>query len=254
MDADIVASRAQFPKSVYDTYGATLCMGFIYVRSTNSTKYLWKKFYKAMEIIQRADDQDILNKLIFINGRINFPNQKISLDREIVSRKSNGNGYFWNFTYNSHVPRDLRKIKPLDFENSFEPDIGFFSYRHQRAKLSLLPHSTFQRICEIDLGSGSSSGSSSSNSGDRTSLSTSMEAIVAHCHGPKRGFDKELVFRHHMIWLLNNSYANPAKLMSSDDTKKKKHLENFLASIFSKQLYDLFISSQHAYAAKYVHV
>jgi len=49
VDIDIFAQRASFPPKVRARLGATLCMGFIYIRATEGTVQLWRELYEELE-------------------------------------------------------------------------------------------------------------------------------------------------------------------------------------------------------------
>lgn len=89
---DIVASTGTFPKDVYKKVGHTLCMGWIYYKSSTIVKELFESVLNA-KTHDNFDDQEEFNREIF-NG--NWQNLKLkTLDQSIVSRGQpyNGNTY-----------------------------------------------------------------------------------------------------------------------------------------------------------------
>eukprot|EP01041_Mallomonas_annulata_P007264 gene7264-14809_t len=109
--SDIISSRASFPDDVSNRLGATLCLGFIYIKSTNSTKVLWTDFANIMTKTRaRPDDQKILNYIIRDN-KIEYT------------------------------------IKPT-YKGSSHANIGTFKYKGLPMNITLLPHESFRRICD----------------------------------------------------------------------------------------------------------
>jgi hypothetical protein len=110
--ADIISSRASFPKDSFRRYGATLCMGFIYFKATKSMKHLFHDFGIVMSRIgsEHADDQRDLNFLLLKN-KLTFP-------------------------------------KRLLYLNSTKIDIGEIDFRGSYIQIALLPHESYRRICD----------------------------------------------------------------------------------------------------------
>lgn len=80
---DIVSSTGTFPEDVYDKVGYTLCMGWIYYKSSSIVKELFESALNA-KTHDNFDDQLEFNREIF-NG--NWQNLKLkTLDQSIISR------------------------------------------------------------------------------------------------------------------------------------------------------------------------
>jgi len=80
---DIVSSTGTFPRDVYNKVGFTLCMGWIYYKSSTIVKELFESVLNA-KTDDNFDDQLEFNREIF-NG--NWQNLKLkTLDQSIISR------------------------------------------------------------------------------------------------------------------------------------------------------------------------
>jgi len=110
--SDIISSRASFPEDVFKKYGATLCMGFIYIKTNEKTRALWGELSNTMAKDPRPDDQRSLNKILMSKG--------------------------------------LRYPAHLEYLNSSEGDTGVMPYMANQSKVrvTLLPHRQFRRQCE----------------------------------------------------------------------------------------------------------
>ena len=110
-DSDIIGQRASFPEPVAKILGATLCMGFVYVRSTIATKLLWNDLANSLMRSKIApDDQKSLNYLLKDKG--------------------------------------LRFPKPLQYVGTTNSDTGSLNYKMYNMKITLLPHESIRRICD----------------------------------------------------------------------------------------------------------
>ena len=63
-ESDIVASRGKFPLDLYDKYGSTICMGFIYFKSTEDSKLVIDIFLKDAYEKGWKDDQKRFNEFL----------------------------------------------------------------------------------------------------------------------------------------------------------------------------------------------
>lgn len=93
---DIVASTGTFPKEIYEKLGYSLCMGWIYYKSSTIVKQLFSNILNK-DIQDNFDDQKEFNLELFNNPE--YENLKLkTLDESIVSRgQPHG-----NHTYVSH--------------------------------------------------------------------------------------------------------------------------------------------------------
>lgn len=109
--SDIVSSRASFPEDVSKRFGATLCMGFIYIKTNPQTKAMWGELNSVMSTDPRPDDQRSLNKVLMSKG--------------------------------------LQFKKHLDYLHTTEGDTGTLNYKNNpNMQVTLLPHEQFRRVCE----------------------------------------------------------------------------------------------------------
>lgn len=126
-ESDIIGSRGSFPEDAAKVLGATLCMGFVYIKSNPKTRNLWGQLVDYMHREPRPDDQRNINHLFLARGML-----------------------FANATL------------PLPYLASTAPDSGHVAISGQRRitlpadanrtlQLTLLPHSQFRRICEKEL-------------------------------------------------------------------------------------------------------
>jgi hypothetical protein len=109
--SSIIGQRASFPIEVAAELGATLCMGFMYIKSCNETKGIWKDiFHGMMKSGKPPDDQKSLNWLLKHQG-LTYPNRP---------------GYL----------------------GTYDTDTGKFKYGETDVYVSLLPHESYRRICD----------------------------------------------------------------------------------------------------------
>lgn len=110
--SDIIGSRAKFPENVYEFYGSTLCMGFVYIKSNNLTIPLWSELSAKLSRSKQPDDQKFINELL-MRGRMNFPQRMTYLKNE-------------------------------------HSDTGTFSFQRQDYLITLLAQHEFRRSCELN--------------------------------------------------------------------------------------------------------
>jgi len=109
--SDIISSRASFPEEVSKKFGATLCMGFIYIKTNARNRALWEELSHVMSSDPRPDDQRSLNKLLMSKG--------------------------------------LAFEKRLDYIHTVEADTGSMPSKDgAKTTITLLPHELFRRLCE----------------------------------------------------------------------------------------------------------
>lgn len=105
---DIVASTGTFPQNIYKKLGYTLCMGWIYYKSSTIVKQLFSNILNK-DIQNNFDDQKEFNLELFNNPE--YKNLKVkTLDQSIVSRDRLHN----KKTYVSH-PLSDKDIDREDF-------------------------------------------------------------------------------------------------------------------------------------------
>jgi hypothetical protein len=110
-ESDVIASRASFPENISKRLGATVCMGFLYIKSNPRTIVLWEEFFIFMSKMPRADDQRNFNQLL-----LNF-----------------------------HIKYDVRP----SFVDSVDANSGLFHLKQGTPMvLTLLPHKQVIRICD----------------------------------------------------------------------------------------------------------
>jgi hypothetical protein len=113
-ESDIITSRGNFPQQIYRAFGATICMGFIYFKSTKAVRELLTDTILAMTRVTYPDDQYELNYLLVLNYSISYPARG-----------------------------------KLDFHDSVAHDTGVgLSPTGTRFNFTLLAHETFRRHCE----------------------------------------------------------------------------------------------------------
>jgi hypothetical protein len=109
--SDIVSSRGTFPERVSRELGASLCMGFIYIRSSNHTARLWTDVIQEMSKTQRPDDQRDVNVLLLRLG--------------------------------------LQYPEPKPSPQGYPPNTGNFTHNEYEYTVTLLSHFTFRRYCNL---------------------------------------------------------------------------------------------------------
>eukprot|EP01038_Epipyxis_sp_PR26KG_P005744 gene5744-7933_t len=109
--AAIFSSRGSYPSHISNRLGATLCVGFIYIKSNYQTIQLFESVHHVMLHAPGADDQVFINDILVNKHNLQFSN------------------------------------KMLSYVNSTEINFGEFSSNNQTAQLALLPHSAVVRLC-----------------------------------------------------------------------------------------------------------
>ena len=108
--SDIIGSRASFPEHVSKRLGATLCMGFIYIKCTTAVKKLYEDLLLTMQKVPFPDDQRDINDLLLRKG-LSYP------------------------------------TKPT-YLGSKQANTGVLLYAGTSVRVTLLPHEDFRRVCE----------------------------------------------------------------------------------------------------------
>lgn len=108
----VVAGRATFPQELSKRTGATVCFGFVFFRSLQSTKALLRELVHRMARTAEADDQRLFNFIVFESG-LQFP-------------------------------------RPLIYRPSRTSDTGSLTIEGLPAKLTLLAHDQVPRHCSND--------------------------------------------------------------------------------------------------------
>lgn len=84
-DSSIIASRAKFPEGIAEVLGATLCMGFIYIKSSNETIAFWKELSETVSRTQTSDDQRAINEML-LRSNIDYGDRIKFYKNTIVDR------------------------------------------------------------------------------------------------------------------------------------------------------------------------
>lgn len=110
LSSDIISSRGSFPENISKKLGATLCMGFTFVKSNEYTAKLWGEIAAQMAKQPNPDDQKEVNSVLF-NHKLQYP------------------------------------IRPT-YVGSTEYSTGHFTLHNHDYGVTLLPHALFRRICD----------------------------------------------------------------------------------------------------------
>ena len=197
--ADIIASRGLFPELLSRKYGATVCMGFIYLKSTHNVISIWGELAKALNASKRVDDQNEVNFLLWRKGlRYHAPAEPppattataTSTTKKRISRQEQQQDH----------PHKVGYI------NTTTEAIGEFFVETVPSKIVLLAHENFKRTCE----------------GEPLLLPT-HDATVAHCYTLKFGVLKHRGLYLMELWLLRQDWAaipyrNSTELFFNDIT------------------------------------
>jgi hypothetical protein len=108
--SDLIASRGAFPENVSKHLGATLCMGFIYMKSTVRTKALFGELVIKMSANHEPDDQRDLNDILLAHGLMYTPK--------------------------------------ATYVGSKSATTGSLMYNGSEMHVTLLPHDSYRRVCE----------------------------------------------------------------------------------------------------------
>tara|TARA_B100000035_G_scaffold311618_1_gene321494 strand:- start:5035 stop:5691 length:657 start_codon:yes stop_codon:yes gene_type:complete len=105
-DNDIVASTGTYPKDIYKKIGFTVCMGWIYYKSSPIVKILLENTLNQ-GVNHNFDDQVEFNREIFNNPKHSSLNLK-TLDQSIISRDQphNENTYVAHPLSEKHIDRE----------------------------------------------------------------------------------------------------------------------------------------------------
>lgn len=149
--AQVVASRGRWPQSLSSRWGATLCMGFIYLRGTAFTVELMRATLKDM-----AAKLPTMQRTEFLSNAINIFTLKnisapLSLQTEFHNlQKLEGNKpddqYSINYVLNNWGIVWNNNIK-LPYEASDNYSLGVVSRDGVNHSLVLLPHFYYTRNC-----------------------------------------------------------------------------------------------------------
>ena len=109
--ADVIVTRGKYPEVISEKYGASLCMGFIYIKTSDLTIDLWHKLVNSKSPHFNPDDQRELNRYLS-KGDIKFP------------------------------------LETLDYINSTTTDIGRMSLPRGELYVAVLPQNLYRRECD----------------------------------------------------------------------------------------------------------
>mmetsp|Transcript_9799 Transcript_9799/g.21981 ORF Transcript_9799/g.21981 Transcript_9799/m.21981 type:complete len:480 (-) Transcript_9799:83-1522(-) len=170
--SEIQASRGSFPENIGKKLGATLCMGFVYIRGSEHTARLWAEVIREMTKSNTPDDQRDMNN-VFMRLGLHYPGP---------------------------MPT---------YASSTTLDTGSFVHHNHTFSVTLLPHSTFPRICDP-------------YGADRDAIAN--HAIIAHCMYAKVGEAKAVGAEALGLWQLKKDW---------DKTPIQEHegLDAFLSSL-----------------------
>ncbi|CAM9541445.1 unnamed protein product [Scytosiphon promiscuus] len=135
---DVVASRGNFPEDLQEAWGTTMCMGFIFFRAKNIEGMT--TFLRVVEhlVMENGNDQRSINQAAAQLG--------IVWDGDMRYEPSTGYGL-------GEIPA-ARIIAAADGRDDRNPDGGARRALADRQgqvlplTVSLLPHSTYTRVCE----------------------------------------------------------------------------------------------------------
>ena len=148
--------------------GATLCLGFIYVRSSPNTVALWRYLADFMSKSNHPDDQRIINQIL-MESWIKYTKRPRYIGHDetdvLQLRMKYGEGFL-------NMPETLGKI-----------DRKF-------VRIALLGHESFRRVCE-----------------GQKILSVKLSTIM-HCSSEKAGIAKQDLLVKLGSWLLKDDWFN----------------------------------------------
>lgn len=110
--SDVISSRGSFPDYVSKALGATLCMGFVYIKASEHTVTLWGEIAARMSRASNPDDQREINSYL------------LSLHLHYKDKPT----YIGSTDYNT----------------------GYFNHHNHNYAVTLLPHTLFRRICDAE--------------------------------------------------------------------------------------------------------
>lgn len=107
----IVGSKATFPEEAYRQLGASLCMGFVYIKAMNGSTDFLQEVYNRMRKDTQPDDQKEINHMLVRKSIIYQP-------------------------------------KPTPLSNTFSTG-KFIEHGSYEVNVTLLPHDQFRRECSL---------------------------------------------------------------------------------------------------------
>lgn len=110
--SDVISSRGSFPDAISKRLGATLCMGFVYIKASENTVTLWGEIAARMGRTRNPDDQKEIN----------------------------------SYLDSLHL---RYKVKPT-YIGSTDFNTGHFQHHSHDYAITLLPHTLFRRICDAE--------------------------------------------------------------------------------------------------------
>ena len=173
---DVISSRAQFPEEIAKKLGATLCMGFMYIKASSATESLWRGFYHYTVKLRSTDDQRDLNSYLVRHG-LRYSKPPKMLINTIVSTADTPESHFniepptqeeeeeynngevririskkLNFTEQSRsLLRFGKKVNSMKSSSSSSSSPGSRKEEEDlpivTVKILLLPHAKYRRTC-----------------------------------------------------------------------------------------------------------
>ena len=166
-----MSSCASYPEDVMRRVGATLCLGFTYIRASPVTVALWRYLADSMSKSTRPDDQRSVNQIL-MESWIKY------------TKRPRYVGY--DVTDYGIVPLSLKYSSHLgDMPDTLgKPDKRYI-------RIALLGHESFRRVCEGQ------------------SVLRVKQSVVLHCYSEKAGTAKEDLLVKLGAWMLKNDWLRP---------------------------------------------
>ena len=143
-NAVIVSSRAWWPWTLLQEWGACLCLGFFYIRSERFSHSFFNELIQHIDSNQSsssqlssiADDQIAINELLY--------KWNITWMSSQNTQNTQNDTYSTVHTYNHH---HYQLRKKMTVGKSIYPDIGYVQKYNYKHKVLLLEHSKYPRKC-----------------------------------------------------------------------------------------------------------
>lgn len=193
-NSDIVASRGFWPFSLFEKWGSCVCMGFIYVKSSNFSIDLFNEIESVMrssysKAVEAADDQVAIN--------------------EVLERR----GIIWD--------------SEMTVVNSTRPNFG--RLKNWTSPIVLLPHHYFVRKCyNLDFKR------SRTELAFSQMKELTKSGMVVHCKFPKGfNMAKKTGLKRFALWKLLDHWKSYASVASSCNLalEKPKELERSICNM-----------------------
>lgn len=203
--SDIVASKGYAPWDISGKWGASLCMGFIYLKASPFTVELFRRIEHAVDKLKVAayslnrstaeiDDQHLINRELLAWNISWPPNMTVAGAHAHTGHVKYVEGNMNNHSYNNNSNNMSSSMKSIHEQQQ---------QQQQQYNVTLLPHSSYVRYC-VSFGENWLKNTITQHREIHKRLSS---AKIAHCQlASGRQDTKEVFLRMFKLW--KHNYSN----------------------------------------------